>query len=275
MHLEIKLRKGPMKFLVYFLVILILSACSLSNNKLVPTATSASITNTDQVNKTINVDDPFLEKRLTMVVEDIEARGISNPDVLRAMRSVPRDKFVLRDYLDLAYSDQPLPIGFGQTISQPYIVAWMTELLDLSDGEKVLEIGTGSGYQAAILEELGDIEVFSIEIVPELAEIAEERLLGLGFDEIHLLQADGYFGWEENQPYDAIIVTAAPDHLPQPLVNQLVEGGKIVIPIGPQGAVQTLWVFEKKGGDLTARNMGLVSFVPFKGGGIETEYPKP
>lgn len=212
-------------------------------------------------------EDPYTEQRLRMVEETIVARGVSDPDVLRAMRSVPRHLFVPPDYLDLAYDDRPLPIGYGQTISQPYIVAWMTELLQLKPGEKVLEIGTGSGYQAAVLAELGYVEVYSIEIIPELAAQAAERLRRLGYGQVHLTQGDGYFGWPEHAPYDAIIVTAAPDHLPPPLVEQLKEGGRIVIPIGPRGGWQTLWRFTKQAGGVQAEALDYVSFVPLTGYG--------
>ncbi|MGB9722944.1 MAG: protein-L-isoaspartate(D-aspartate) O-methyltransferase [Chloroflexia bacterium] len=213
------------------------------------------------------IQDPYLEQRLQMVEETIVARGVSDPDVLRAMRTVPRHLFVPPEYLDLAYDDRPLPIGYGQTISQPYIVAWMTELLQLKPGEKVLEIGTGSGYQAAVLAELGDVEVYSIEIIPELAQQAAERLQRLGYGRVHLTQGDGYFGWPEHAPYDAIIVTAAPDHLPPPLVEQLREGGRLVIPIGPRGGWQTLWRFTKKAGEVKAEALDYVSFVPLTGYG--------
>lgn len=206
--------------------------------------------------------DPFQGQRLSMVKETIAARGIVNSDVLRAMSSVPRHLFVPQEYLDQAYEDHPLPLGYGQTISQPYIVAWMTELIDLKPGEKVLEIGTGSGYQAAVLAELGDIDVYSIEIVPELAESAVERLSHLGYAGLHLSQGDGYYGWPENAPFDAILVTAAPDHMPAPLADQLAEGGRMVIPIGPTGGIQTLWKFVKEKGELKAYNLGLVAFVP-------------
>lgn len=217
--------------------------------------------------------DTFVEARLQMVEKTIVRRGVTNPDVLRAMRTVPRHRFVPPDYRAMAYADHPLPIGYGQTISQPYIVAWMTELLDLQPGEKVLEIGTGSGYQAAVLAELGGIDVYSIEIVPELAEQAAERLLDLGYSDVHVKQGDGYYGWEEFAPFDAIIVTAAPDHVPQPLVQQLKEGGRLVIPIGPPGGYQTLWQFVKEGGELMAYNLGGVSFVPFTGAGVEGTNP--
>lgn len=216
----------------------------------------------------------FTERRKRMVEQTIVARGIQNPDVIAAMQTVPRHRFVPDDYLDFAYNDHPLPIGYGQTISQPYIVAWMTELAELKPGERVLEIGTGSGYQAAVLAELGYLEVYSIEIIPELAESAAERLKALGY-EVQVRQGDGYYGWQEAAPFDAIIVTAAPDHLPAPLVEQLKEGGRIIIPIGPPGSYQTLWKFVKKNGELTAYELGGVAFVPFTGEGIQSGAPSP
>jgi protein-L-isoaspartate(D-aspartate) O-methyltransferase len=180
--------------------------------------------------------------------------------VLDAMNTVPRHSFVPQEYLDQAYEDHPLPIGYGQTISQPYIVALMTEKLKVKRGDKVLEIGTGSGYQAAVLAHIG-MEVYSVEIIPELARAADERLKRLGYA-VSVKQGDGYLGWEEHAPYDAIIVTAAPDHVPQPLVKQLKDGGRLVIPIGPQGSWQTLWQFTRKGDDLQAVDLGGVAFVP-------------
>jgi len=205
-----------------------------------------------------------------MVEETIVDRGVVDEDVLRAMRTVPRHFFVLEEYLEQAYADHPLPIGYGQTISQPYIVAWMTELLDLQAGDRVLEIGTGSGYQAAVLAELGKVEVYSIEIVPELAQSAAQRLVDLGYSDVHARQGDGYYGWAEAAPFDAILVTAAPDHLPIPLVAQLADGGSIVIAIGPPGGYQSLWRFVKEdNNELVAYNMGGVAFVPFTGAGIQ------
>lgn len=206
----------------------------------------------------------FVTEREEMVVTQIEARGVRNPDVLNAMRSVPRHEFVLEQYINRAYNDQPLPINHGQTISQPYIVALMSELLEIEVGEKVLEIGTGSGYQAAVLGEMG-AEVYTVEIIPELAQEARQRLDLLGYTQIKSLTADGYFGWKEHAPFNAIIVTAAPDHLPQPLANQLADGGRLVIPIGPVGDFQTLWLFEKTDGEIQATNMGDVRFVPLTG----------
>lgn len=202
------------------------------------------------------------EAREQMVLSQIERRGVSDPDVLRAMRAVPRHRFVPEQYLSAAYDDHPLPIGYGQTISQPYIVAWMTELLELEPDYRVLEIGTGSGYQAAVLAEIVD-EVYTVEIISELAASAEERLRGLGYDNVHVMRADGYWGWEEHAPYDAIIVTAAPDHVPQPLVQQLKEGAHLVIPIGPPGGYQSLWQFSMVEDELVAREIAGVRFVPF------------
>lgn len=207
-------------------------------------------------------EDPYVESREQMVRFQIEARGVTDPRTLQVMRAVPRHRFVPPDLVDRAYEDHPLPIGYGQTISQPYIVALMTEALRVEPGDKVLEIGTGSGYQAAVLAEIG-CEVYTVEIIPQLAEQAARRLHELGYERVHVRQGDGYFGWPEHAPYDAIIVTAAPDHLPQPLVQQLAPGGRLVIPIGPQGSYQTLWLFEKgTDGQLQATNLGPVLFVP-------------
>ena len=204
-----------------------------------------------------------------MVKDTIQSRGVVDPNVLRVMRTLPRHKFVPSDLINQAYEDHPLPIGYGQTISQPYIVAWMTELLKLSPGEKVLEIGTGSGYQAAVLAELGGLEVYSIEIVPELAQIAESRIKAFGYSNVKLKQGDGYYGWQEYAPFDAIIVTAAPDHLPAPLVAQLKDGGRLVIPIGPPGGYQELWKFVNEKGVVNAYSMGGVSFVPLTREGVK------
>lgn len=232
-------------------------------------ASLTSITPTSQ-KATPSQEDPYLAERLAMVRDTIEARRVKDPNVLQVMLTVPRHEFVPLEFLDVAYDDHPLPIGYGQTISQPYIVAWMTELLELKPGEKVLEIGTGSGYQAAVLAELGYGEVYSVEIIPELAESARERLDRLGYA-VQVKQGDGYYGWEEHAPFDAIIVTAAPDHLPSPLVGQLVEGGRLVIPIGPPGFYQTLWKFVKENGDVKAYNLGGVAFVPFTGEGMQQQ----
>jgi protein-L-isoaspartate(D-aspartate) O-methyltransferase len=209
--------------------------------------------------------DPYIGERETMVEYQIRQRDVTDEAVLKAMRTVPRHEFVPVANRGQAYNDHPLPIGYGQTISQPYIVALMTELIDLEPGEKVLEIGTGSGYQAAILAQLTD-QVYTIEIIPELAERAQADFDRLGYDQIMGKQADGYWGWEEYAPFDAIIVTAAPDHIPQPLVNQLADGGKMVIPIGPPGGYQSLWLLEREGEEVIRYNWGGVRFVPLTRG---------
>ncbi len=205
--------------------------------------------------------DGMANARQRMVEKQMRARDITDERVLAAMESVPRHEFVLPEMLDQAYNDHPLPIGYGQTISQPYIVALMTQMLDLDAGDTVLEIGTGSGYQAAVLAELTD-QVYTIEIIPELAERASAALDRLGYDYVVSKQADGYWGWEEHAPFEAIIVTAAPDHIPQPLLNQLVDGGRMVIPVGPPGGYQSLWVISREGDEFHNFNWGGVSFVP-------------
>ena len=206
----------------------------------------------------------YREHRLEMVRGQIERRGIRDAAVLAALRTVPRHEFVPPGEINAAYEDGPLSIGHGQTISQPYVVALMTQLLELKGGERVLEIGTGSGYQAAILSEIV-AEVYTVEIIEPLAFDARERLARLGFANVHTLHADGYHGWEEHGPYDAIIVTAAPDHIPQPLVRQLKDGAKLVIPVGPPGGYQTLWEITKIGDEVKKRNVTGVLFVPLTG----------
>lgn len=221
------------------------------------------------------ITDSYYQARVRMVEDTIVARGISDDRVIQAMSVVPRHKFIPDQYHKLSYSDDPLPIGYGQTISQPYIVAWMTELLELEPGDKVLEIGTGSGYQAAILAEIGELDIYSVEIVPELYTRAEKVLAQLGYKEVKLKQGDGYFGWEEYAPYDAIIVTAAPDHLPSKLVEQLADTGRIIIPIGPPGNIQTLWKFVVEDGSLIGYNLGSVRFVTFTGKAQEGSASEP
>ena len=199
---------------------------------------------------------------MSMVESQIEARNILDPNVLAAMRTVPRHLFVLEGNRGSAYGDHPLPIGHGQTISQPYIVALMSEALGVAPGDRVLEIGTGSGYQAAVLAAMG-CEVYTMEIIPALADRAAGILADLGYD-VTVATADGYFGWEEHSPYDGIIVTAAPDHVPQPLLDQLKPGAALVIPVGPIGAVQTMWRFTvDDAGAVSGESLGGVFFVPF------------
>jgi protein-L-isoaspartate(D-aspartate) O-methyltransferase len=203
-----------------------------------------------------------------MVREQIESRGVRNQQVLAAMQAVRRHHFVPADQVAAAYQDRPLPIGFGQTISQPYIVAFMTELLMLEGAERVLEIGTGSGYQAAVLAEITP-HVFTIEIIPELAARAASWLRAEGYIGIQVKSGDGYHGWPEHGPYDRIIVTAAAGHVPPPLIEQLKPGGRIVIPVGGVFDVQQLTVVDKHAdGSLTTRQVLPVRFVPLTGQGL-------
>lgn len=205
---------------------------------------------------------PRQTERNQMVSAQIEARGVTDPATLKAMRTVPRHQFVPSGEVSRAYQDSPLPIGYGQTISQPYIVAYMTEVIQPKKNFKVLEIGTGSGYQAAVLAEIVD-KVFTIEIVKELGEQAAKRLKKLGYDNVQVKIADGYHGWPEHGPFDAIVVTAAAEFIPPPLIEQLAEGGKMVIPIGSPFMVQTLMLVEKKNGKVKTKSLFPVRFVPF------------
>lgn len=197
-----------------------------------------------------------------MVRRQIEARGIDDPAVLDAMRTVPRHRFVAENQRERAYADRPLPIGYGQTISQPYIVAYMTRLVDPDPSDRVLEVGTGSGYQAAVLAEIVDA-VFTVEIIPELAGAAERRLAELGYDNVLVRQGDGYFGWMEHAPFDAVVVTAAAEHVPPPLIEQLSDGGRMVIPVGSPFRTQMLMLVEKDGTDVSTQSLMPVRFVPF------------
>jgi protein-L-isoaspartate(D-aspartate) O-methyltransferase len=253
------------------LLSLIFTACSAPRTARDASPTPDSAPASTQPAATATGSDLHEEIRAEMVSDTIEARGIEDSAVLEAMRTVPRHLFVPEAYVAQAYADHPLPIGYGQTISQPYIVAWMTALLDLRPGERVLEIGTGSGYQAAVLAELEGIDIYTIEIVPELAEEAATRLTSLNYGNVTTKAGDGYYGWPEHAPYDAIIVTAAPDHLPQPLANQLTEDGRMVIPIGPPGSYQSLWRFTSEEGELQAENLGTVIFVPLTGEGTASD----
>jgi protein-L-isoaspartate(D-aspartate) O-methyltransferase len=204
--------------------------------------------------------------RQRMVREQIEARGVRNPIVLEAMRKMPRHLLVPERLEAMAYDDGPLPIGEGQTISQPYIVALMTELLELSPGQKVLEVGTGSGYQAAVLAEMG-LEVYTIEIVEPLAREARRRLEEIGYTKIRFRIGDGYRGWEEAAPFDGIVVTAAPDHVPQPLVDQLRVGGRLVIPVG--ATYQELLVITRTETGVRRDRSIPVRFVPMTGEALD------
>ncbi|MBA7530081.1 Protein-L-isoaspartate O-methyltransferase [subsurface metagenome] len=209
--------------------------------------------------------DDYIEKRQSMVLNQLRSRDIVDSEVLQAMLTIPRHQFVDPRIRESAYNDYPLSIGEGQTISQPYIVALMTQLLELKGNEKVLEIGTGSGYQAAVLAEIVE-EVYTVEIYESLSKKSEKLLTGLGYRNIKFKVGDGYHGWEEHAPYDAIIVTCAPDHVPPPLLQQIKEdGGRIVIPVGGIWMVQTLMKIEKIEGKIKSKGIIGVRFVPMIG----------
>jgi len=210
-------------------------------------------------------EDPALtEARRRMVERDLRGRDIRDPKVLEVMGRVPRHLFVESSQRNKAYADHPLPIGEGQTISQPYIVALMTQILQVQPGERVLEIGTGSGYQAAVLAELG-AQVYTIEIQETLAKQAAQRLKELGYDRVRVKYGDGYLGWEEEAPFDAVIVTCAANHIPPTLIKQLKEGGRLVIPLGSTTYFQTLTLLTKKEGKIDIQNLLGVAFVPMTG----------
>src|SRR5439155_27088916 len=202
----------------------------------------------------------FAGERYQMIQQQVKARGVGDPRVLAAMSKVRRDEFVPPDVKASSYTDQPLPIGYGQTISQPYVVAFMTEQLRLSNNDRVLEIGTGSGYQAAILAELA-AEVYTIEIIEPLAKTAEATLQRLGYKNVHVRAGDGYKGWPEVAPFDGIIVTCAPNHIPKSLIEQLKEGGRMIIPVG-EWHDQKLYLLRKTGGRLEQKEVLPVRFVP-------------
>ena len=210
----------------------------------------------------VGADDTRQKERDRMVEKQIAARDISDERILAAMRKVPRHLFVPEDVRDAAYRDSPLPIGHGQTISQPFIVAYMTQVAAIERDTRILEIGTGSGYQAAIAAELSD-HVYSIEIIPALANRAAATLKEAGYERVHVRQGDGYHGWPEAAPFDVIIVTAAADSIPPPLVAQLAEGGRMIIPVGPQFGAQNLVLVTKENGRIRTRTLMPVAFVPF------------
>ena len=216
----------------------------------------------ESMDETVARDDDRSSERERMVEDQLAARGVGDARVLGAMRRVPRHRFVPESEAALAYADRPLPIGFDQTISQPYVVGFMTDALELDGEERVLEIGTGSGYQAAVLCELAR-EVWTIEIVPPLAERARETLEGLGYRNVHVRAGDGYLGWPEEAPFDAIMVTAAPDHVPRPLLDQLAIGGRMIVPVGDRE--QRLTLITRTAAGYSEREVLPVRFVPMTG----------
>jgi protein-L-isoaspartate(D-aspartate) O-methyltransferase len=210
---------------------------------------------------TLESQGPRAAERVQMVEEGVMGWGITNTAVIDAMLAVPRHEFIPAEYQFEAYANHPVPIGYGQTISQPFVVAMMTEAAQVEAGDKVLEVGAGSGYQAAALAEIA-ANVYTVEIVEALAERAEATLAELGYENVTVRHGDGYFGWEEQAPFDAILVTAAPDHIPHPLVNQLKEGAHMIIPVGPVGGFQTLWRVTQTADGVQTENLGSVRFVP-------------
>ena len=214
----------------------------------------------------------FTKARNQMVRTTIEERGVSDAKVLSAMQTVPRHCFVPKDLVPVAYSDRPLPIGEGQTISQPYVVALMTEILQLEKNQRVLEIGTGSGYQAAVLAQISR-HVHSIEIKQKLYEQSNKTLKLLGYNTIQLRHGDGYFGWPEAAPFDAIMITAAVDHIPPPLLKQLKEGGRLALPLGNPFSYQNLVLVTKQGNDLIVKQITGVLFVPMTGYALKESSP--
>jgi protein-L-isoaspartate(D-aspartate) O-methyltransferase len=251
-------------------MLLTIGACSPKTDALIPTTTSSEASPDQPAQEsspthvaTSTITPEYEHAREELVRTGIVEYGINDPAVLEVIGRVPRHEFVPEDIQSLAYLNRALPIGYGQTISQPYIVALMTQELDIKEGDRVLEIGTGSGYQGAVLAELG-VDVYTIEIIGPLAEAVFERYLRLGYVDIETRHADGYYGWREESPFDAIIVTAAPDHVPPPLLEQLKIGGVMVIPVGPVGGYQELWKITRiEDNQFERRSLGGVRFVPF------------
>ena len=251
-----------MFLVVFFFISMILPSLTLTRETIEGRGASAAGNRATASNLT----EDFKAMRERMVKTQIEARGVKDPRVLSAMLKVERHVFVPTEYQSSAYEDRPLPIGEGQTISQPYIVAFMTEQLELRSTDKVLEIGTGSGYQTPILGELAR-EVYSIEIVQSLGLSAKKRLKDRGYRNIFVKVADGYLGWPEAAPFDAILVTCAPDHIPNPLIEQLKEGGRMVVPVGSYS--QVLKKIVKRSGKIESTDVLPVLFVPMTGAGVK------
>ncbi len=249
------------KIILFLIIVIVILIFVTNKNKFV-------IRNYIEEKETIEDIDKYAELRKNMVEQQLETRDITDEKVLEVMGKIQRHKFIPSSLMPQSYEDHPIPIGYGQTISQPYIVALMTQVLDVNENDKVLEIGTGSGYQAAVLSGLVK-EVYTIEIIKELAEAAGERLSNLKYKNVEVKHADGYFGWQENAPFDAIIVTAASNHIPPPLLEQLKDNGKLVIPLGNIRTFQTLTIVTKKGNELETEFVTGVRFVPLTGKALE------
>ena len=257
-----KHKKNTKKIILVILIIIIASLFILNKNKLV----LKNIVKEEEKEFGVN---KYTILRQNMVDKQLRSRDIVDEKVLEVMNKVERHKFVPSSLVSRAYDDNPLPIGHGQTISQPYIVALMTQSLKVDENDKVLELGTGSGYQAAVLAELVD-EVYTIEIIDVLANDAETRLKNLDYKNVKVKNADGYFGWQDFAPYDAIIVTAAANHVPPSLLEQLKDGGKLIIPLGSTLTFQTLTLITKNGNDLETEFITGVRFVPLTGKALES-----
>ncbi len=255
-----KLIKKHTKKIILILVIILIIFILISNGN--------KIQKKELKEKKVAEEDKYAQLRENMVEQQLKTRDIYDKRALEVMEKVERHKFVPKNMINNAYDDNPLPIGYGQTISQPYIVALMTQSLEADKNDKVLEVGTGSGYQAAVLAEIVE-EVYTIEIIELLASTAENRLNELGYKNVKVKNADGYFGWQEFAPYDAIIVTAAANHIPPPLLEQLKDGGKLIIPLGSTLNFQTLTLVTKKGDDLETEFITGVRFVPLTGKALE------
>lgn len=253
------------KIILYLIIILIIFIFIINKNRLVLRdyieAQEIGKESVEEINK-------FTELRKNMVEKQLKTRDINDEKVLEVMNKVERHKFVPSSLRKQAYEDHPIPIGYGQTISQPYIVALMTQSLQINENDKVLEIGTGSGYQAAVLAELVK-EVYTIEIIEELTNSAQKRLNDLNYKNVKVKHGDGYFGWQEKAKFDAIIVTAASNHIPPPLLGQLKDNGKLIIPLGNIRTFQTLTIVTKKGAELETEFITGVRFVPLTGEALE------
>ncbi|MBU1201508.1 MAG: protein-L-isoaspartate(D-aspartate) O-methyltransferase [Nanoarchaeota archaeon] len=258
MRIEIK-KKCKFKKRIFLILIVVLIGIIFLTNR-----TSVVEESFIEKNETILVEDKYFEMRKNMIERQLKGRDISDRKVLEVMNKIERHRFVPPSLVNDAYGDFPLPIGHGQTISQPYIVALMTQILELKEDDVVLELGTGSGYQAAVLSEIVK-KVYTVEIIQSLADEASDRLKRLGYENVEVKHGDGYFGLEENAPFDAIIVTAAANHIPPPLIKQLKEGGRLVIPLGETFSFQTLTIVTKVEGELKTEFVTGVRFVPLTG----------